>query len=141
MATRLTKQMKAPYDAFNAHDLEKFLALHTDDVEIEDVPGGSSAKGIDKGRTYINNYFEGFKDVKMELISCIAGGNRQCEEFIVSGTHTGTFSGIPATGKKINIRGVLIRQLRRGKTCRVTNYYDLAALMRQLGISAPPAPK
>lgn len=92
--------MKAPYDAFNAHDLEKFLALHTDDVEIEDVPGGSSAKGIDKGRTYINNYFEGFKDVKMELISCIASGNRQCEEFIVSGTHTGTYYGIPATGKK-----------------------------------------
>jgi steroid delta-isomerase-like uncharacterized protein len=137
MATDLKKQTKAVYSALNKHDIENFLSFHTDDVILESVPDGSVAKGKDELRTVINGYYTGFSDFKMEMTSCIASGNRQCEEFIVTGTHNGTYQGIPASGNKISFRGILVREMKRGKTSRVTNYFDSATMMRQLGISAP----
>jgi len=140
MATDLKKQAKAVYSALNKHDLEKFLSFHTDDAILESVPDGSVAKGKDELRTVINGYYKGMSDFKMEMTSCIASGNRQCEEWIVTGTHNGTFLGFPASGNKVTFRGILVRELKRGKTSRVINYFDSATLAGQLG-ALPPTPK
>jgi steroid delta-isomerase-like uncharacterized protein len=134
MATDIKKQTKAVYSALNKHNVEKFLSFHTDDAVLESVPDGSVAKGKDQLRTVINGYFVGMSDFKMEMTSCIGSGNRQCEEWIVTGTHNGNFQGFPASGNKVSFRGILVRELKRGKTCRIINYYDSATLLRQMGI-------
>jgi len=134
MATDLKKQTRALYSAFNKHDLDKFLSLHTDDIVIESVPDGSVAKGKDALQGYLNGYFNGFEDFAMKLTSCTISGNRQYEEYIATGTHTGAFQGIPASGNKISLRGILVRELKRGKTSRVINYFDSATVLRQLGV-------
>lgn len=134
MATDLKKQTKDIYAALNKHDIERFLSFHTDDAILESVPDGSVAKGKDELRAVINGYYTGFSDFKMEMTSCIASGNRQCEEWIVTGTHNGTYQGLPPTGKSVSFRGILVRDLKRGKTSRVINYFDSASLMRQLGV-------
>ena len=141
MATDLKKQTKALYSAFNKHDLEKFLSFHTDDVVTESVPDGSVIKGKDALRDYLNGYYTGFSDFKMAMTSCVISGNRQYEEYIATGTHTGAFQGIPASGNKISLRGILVRELKRGKTSRVINYFDSATVLRQLGVLPTPSQK
>jgi steroid delta-isomerase-like uncharacterized protein len=140
MATDMKKLTKAVYSALNKHDVEKFLSFHTDDAILESVPDGSVARGKDQLRAVINGYIGGMSDFKMEMTSFTGSGNRQCEEWIVTGTHNGTFQGIPASGNKVSFRGILVRELKRGKTSRVINYFDSASMMRQMG-ALPSAPQ
>ena len=132
MITDLESKTKEIYAAMSAHDVEKFVSFHTPDIVVESVPDGSLIKGLDEVRAMTNGYLTAFKDFKMELTSVFASGNRQCEEWVVTGTHTGAYQGLPASGKKVSFRGILVRELKDGKTCRVTNYFDSASMIRQM---------
>jgi steroid delta-isomerase-like uncharacterized protein len=135
MATDFEKLARDTYAAYNPHDIEKFLSLHTDDVVVESVVANAVvAHGKQELRAMENAYFAAFSGLKMEITSCFAFGNRQCEEWVFSGKHTGDFMGIPATGKSLLVRGVSIREFREGKTSKISHYYDLATFMQQLGV-------
>ncbi len=136
MATDLETNIRDHYARYNAHDMEKFLDMHTDDILLEVVLADTTiARGKQEAASFVNSYFTAFPDIKMELTSFFASGNRVCEESVISGTHKGTFQGIPATGKSFAVRCVLIRELKEGKTSRVSLYYDSASVMKQLGFS------
>jgi steroid delta-isomerase-like uncharacterized protein len=139
MATTMTdleQHTKELYAAINAHDLEKFLSLHTDDIVVN-MADGLVLQGQDAVRSYFQGVFTAFSEVKADLASVITSGNRQCEEYVISGKHTGDYMGIPATGKSFSYPIVAIREFREGKTSKVSSYSDSAALIRQLGISIP----
>lgn len=42
--------------------------------------------------------------------------------------------GEPATGNRFSVRGVSVLELERGKIRRISDYWDMAAFLRQLGI-------
>jgi len=47
----------------------------------------------------------------------------------MSGTHKGDFPGVPATGKRFSsIRGATILELKAGKICRESDYWDAVRL-------------
>jgi len=140
MAADIEKLARDIYAAINAHDLDKVLSFHTDDVFVESPAGARVMHGKEELRASLNGYFGAFSNFKMELTSFFASGNRSWEEWVVSGTHTGSFQGLPPTGKTISLRGILVREVKEGKTYRVTEYYDSATIMRQLGL-LPPIPQ
>jgi len=61
------------------------------------------------------------------------------EGYILSGKHTGTFLGLPATGKSFSWPVAAVKTMSGDKISRVASYSDSAALMRQLGF-LPPTP-
>ena len=135
MPIDMKKTTKDLYAAINAHDIEKALSFHTDDVSYEEVlADGTVRHSKEELRTHLMELVAGIPDFKLKLTSLFAFGNKQCEECVISGTHTGTFRGMPPTGKSISFRTAVVRELRRGKTSRVSFYYDSAIMMRQLGI-------
>jgi steroid delta-isomerase-like uncharacterized protein len=134
MATDLEKQTKEIYAAINTHDLEKFLAFHSDDIVVT-MADGTELRGKDELRNYFSLVFAAFSDVRADLILCFSSGNRQCEEYIISGRHTGEYMGVHGTGKSFSYRTAAVREVRDGKTCKVSSYSDSLPLMRQLGIT------
>jgi limonene-1,2-epoxide hydrolase len=50
-------------------------------------------------------------------------------EWIMSGTDTAVFG----TGKPFSVRGVSIVEVRNGKINSISDYYDAATIMRQVG--------
>ncbi len=64
-----------------------------------------------------------------------------CHEFVVTGTHLGDLPNLPATGRSVSVRGAAIEEVREGKISRHSDYYDMAAFLRQLGqLPSPPKP-
>jgi len=134
MATDYEKQAMDLYAAFNAHDMERYLSFHTEDVFFEQViADGISGHGKEELSAFVKGFFDAFPDFKCEVTSFFASGNRQCEETIMTGTHRGNYLGISPTGNCISVRGVLIRELKEGKTSRFSIYLDPTFIMRQLG--------
>jgi len=138
MATDREKQAKDLFATINARDLEGFLSFHTDDVLVT-MADGTVLRGKESLRDYFKNSFAAISDMKADLTSFFSSGNQQCEEYILSGKHTGDFMGIPATGKSFSYRIVAVKTLSGDKISHVSSYSDSAFLMRQLGV-LPPAP-
>ena len=116
--------------AWNSHDVEKVLPLFTDDVMYEDVPFAQVNHGSADLRKFVVSEFDAVPDLKVELVESSVQGAHGSFEWIFSGTDKGMFN----TGKKFSIRGVSIVTVRDGKIARNQDFYDVATLMRQLGL-------
>jgi ketosteroid isomerase-like protein len=64
------------------------------------------------------------------LVSSSIQGGHGFLQWVFSGTDKGVFK----TGKKFSVRGVSILELRNGKISRSQDYYDVATVMRQVGL-------
>jgi len=62
----------------------------------------------------------------------IAAGDTVVENWIFQGTHTGEFLGVPATGKKLQVRGIEIWRLADGKIVERWGVVDAAGVMEQV---------
>jgi steroid delta-isomerase-like uncharacterized protein len=114
--------------------MDNVLPLYTDDCVYEDVTLGVVNHGKDELRAFGGLFLSGFPDVAFELTSQVAAGERAAGEWIMTGTHTGNLPGLPATGRSISIRGASILELRDGKIRRCSDYWDMATLLRQVGL-------
>jgi steroid delta-isomerase-like uncharacterized protein len=135
MATSDLEQMLDDWaTAWSSHDPERVLALFTDDCVFEDVTFGVVTRSKDELRGFANGAFAAVPDLKFELTSRFAAGQWAAIEWIMSGTHKGDFPGMPATGKRISVRGSSIFELEAGKIRRESDYWDAATFMRQVGL-------
>lgn len=92
--------------------------------------------GIDSARAYYANYLTGFSDIKFTIIDVFGMGNKLVKHWNFKGTHTGTFFGIPATGKKVDIEGVTLVRMENGKIAEEQDFMDNLEFMQQLGVIA-----
>jgi predicted ester cyclase len=51
----------------------------------------------------------------------------------MTGTHTGTFMGIPASGRKVDFTGMYVARIEKGKIVEHWSEEDALSLMRQIG--------
>ena len=119
---------------WSAHDMELLLPLFTDDVVYKDVTMGVVNRGIAELRAFGEGFFSGFPDVTFELQSAFVNGTRGGAEWVMRGTHTGSLPGMPATGKRVEVRGASIFDFMGDRIRRCSDYWDMATLLKQLGL-------
>jgi steroid delta-isomerase-like uncharacterized protein len=123
--------------AETAHDLDAVIAtFHHPRYEI--VPTGEVFDGEEAVRRYHGENFAGIPDFAVEPIAAHYGEHAVAEEAWVSGTHLGTYHGLPPTGRFLRIRvcGIYVFEEDRLVCERV--YYDLMTVLRGLGLARDP---
>lgn len=75
-----------------------------------------------------------FPDMRVTLGELTAEGDKVAYRLTVTGTHTGEFMGIPATGKRINITETHVDQIADGKLVRHDGDWDQMGMLQQLGV-------
>jgi len=75
----------------------------------------------------------GFSDVQWTLEETIAEGDRIAARFTMRGTHDGPFFGVPASGKKIEVRAMNFYRFADGKIVEEYGQPDLLGLLQQIG--------
>jgi len=71
--------------------------------------------------------------LKINVTNRIVHGNQLTVEWVASGTHSGDYPGIAATGRSFSIPGVTVVVRQNGKIVRESLYYDMQEVRRQLG--------
>src|SRR5215510_6087788 len=85
--------------ALTAHDTERFLALFTEDCVYEAVPFGAVNHGKAALRAWVEHTFTSTPDFTVTVTTRFAVGKGAVMEWVMSGTHSGDYPGIPATGQ------------------------------------------
>jgi steroid delta-isomerase-like uncharacterized protein len=97
----------------------------------------AGARGTLKGPegilTNYRNTRDAFRDCTFTLEKMLIAGKNACAYYKMAGTHTGTFMGIPATGKSVNVPGIGIYMVSGGKIQESWVVRDTLVLLRQLG--------
>jgi steroid delta-isomerase-like uncharacterized protein len=116
--------------AWNSHNPDKMLSVFTDDVFYEDVAFGEVSHGRAELRKFAVSEFEGVPDLELKLVHASIHGGHGTIEW----SFTGTDKGVYKTGKKFTVRGVSVVDVRDGKISRSLDFYDVATVMRQVGV-------
>ena len=126
------------YERINAHDVDGFCDLLADDfVEHEVTPGLAPTK--DGVRQFFTMYMAAFPDLRMDAQDILPSGDKVVARIRCTGTNTGEFMGMPATGKSIEVEAVdIIRFGDDGLAHEHWGVFDAMSMMQQLG--AIPAP-
>lgn len=75
-----------------------------------------------------------FPDLKMTVLKEIAEGDLVTVLYAGTGTNTGEGNGLPATGKKIEGRGITIWRIVNGKITEEWSEFDQLRIMKDLGL-------
>jgi steroid delta-isomerase-like uncharacterized protein len=135
------KVVRADYEAFNAHDLDTLSQWRTADFLAEST-GAPAPLNIEQFQMFFQAYLTAFPDVHLDVTLMIAHGDYVFVHWTGTGTHTGplrtpTGSSIPATGKKVVLKGSDTFELKGGKISHSWGFFDRASLLGQLGLLPP----
>jgi len=81
---------------------------------------------------------KGFPDNSWTIEEKFAVGDKVITRWIYKGTHEGEFMGIPPTGNKVELGGILISRIENGKIVEEREDYDMLGWMMQLGMELKP---
>jgi steroid delta-isomerase-like uncharacterized protein len=102
-----------------------------DFVELDPLPG--QQPGREGLKEVIAQMRAAFPDIHWVLDEMVAEGEKVVSRFTWSGTHRGTFLGVPATDRSISVKGVVIDRIVEGKMVDSRILMDGLSMMQQLG--------
>jgi steroid delta-isomerase-like uncharacterized protein len=101
---------------------------------------GSMPPGREALKAAMTRVGAGVSDVEFRIEDAIAEGDRVVVRLTSSGTHTGTFMGIPASGGRYSIPEIHIFRIREGQVAEHWHEFDKLSLMQQLGVDPSKGP-
>ena len=135
--TEAEEIVRAYYEAFNAQDLDGFLALLTEDV-IHDISQGGRETGKEAFRRFLDHMNRCYRERIADLVVMTEpSGERAAAEFTVHGTYLATDPGVPAgtppaCNQTYRLRAGAFFALRQGRIARISNHYNLGDWVRQV---------
>jgi steroid delta-isomerase-like uncharacterized protein len=128
---------RATFAAWNAHDPEAVAAIFAPDATIRDVGSPDVVSGRAAIRERAAELIAAFPDFRLRQLDMIVGEDSNADRWEVTGTHKGPFLGIEATGNEISVEGATFSRFDSdGLVVEDVNFWDIAALMAQLGVAA-----
>ncbi len=124
---------KRYFDAWNTHDAEAIVKTFADNGTYRDPSTGEiSGDAIGANAKRLWNVFP---DLSFEIASVAeAGSDKVVAEWIMKGTNTGSFQGLPATGRAISLPGADVIEIGTDGIKAVKGYFDTRAIPEQLGL-------
>jgi steroid delta-isomerase-like uncharacterized protein len=111
----------------------------------DDYLGPRGERGPDGFAGPIASLRTGFPDIHFTVEDVIADGDRVAVRWSWRATHSGTFNGLPPTGKSVTNNGMAFYRFARGKIAQSWVETDRLGALQQLGVvpdtvGRPPAP-
>ncbi|NIO19216.1 MAG: ester cyclase [Candidatus Aenigmarchaeota archaeon] len=130
--------MRKSFEEWNKGNSEFFMEATNPDYVLYSPSGNPNPMSREEAVETVKVLWKGFPDISFNIEELIAVGDKIIVRFVVRGTHEGEFMGIPATGNKIEVSGIIISRIEDGKFVEEWDEMDSIGLMMQLGMELKP---
>ena len=94
---------------------------------------------------FYERFLAAFPDIHIDVDDVIVEGDQSALRLRATGTHTGDAMGIPPSGNRINLSGIIWTRWKDGKIIEAWNEFDALGMMQQMTAgnanAAPPPPQ
>ena len=127
-------------ESWRCLDIGALVADYAHDAVVDSPVAGGATEGLDQIKHVFQTYFAAFPNLAMEESEVLIDGQRAAVAATFSGTDSGGFMGMPATGRRVTIPVVFLYEFRDGKIVRDRRIYDFTGMLVQVGtLKAKPA--
>ena len=131
---KLQQQFGEAVNSGNLSALRDIVALGA--VDHDPAPDqGTGPEGFIKFFTMLRS---AFPDLKIAVDHMVADEENVAFAYTVTGTHSGDFLGVPATGRQIKARGMQITRFENGKQVERWGSSDELGILQQIGAAPKP---
>ena len=120
-------------ECYNTNHLDGLDEIVDVDVLTPKIMPGMPS-GLEGAKAVHQKTLIGMPDFRTEIQDLIAEDDKVVARVIMTGTHTGNFYGIPATGKRVEFSGIFIARIVDGKIVEHWGEEDSFSLLKQLGV-------
>ena len=132
---QLVRRYQEIYNSNNLDELDEVIAFNVFMPKI--MPNMPS--GLEGAKQVHQTTLLGMPDFHTEIQDLFAEGDKVVARVLMTGTHTGNFYGIPATGKRVEFTGMFIARIENGRIVEHWGEEDSLSLLKQLGYVVKPA--
>ena len=123
-------------ELFNQGKLELVAELLHPDY-VNHAPGSPDLpRGRDGVRRVVESMRRALPDLHYRIDELVVGPDCVAARTTMTGTHQGELFGIPATGKRFEVRQMTFERFREGKIIAHHRLTDELSLLKQLGVVA-----
>jgi steroid delta-isomerase-like uncharacterized protein len=124
-------------ELYNEGELDACMELYAEDA-VQLMHDGTF-EGLSEIHERLARDLIAFPDAKYTVASFVEQGDSFADEWTFTGTNTGPFrlpdgTEVPPTGRRMEIRGMELVQVRHRKIVVDNLYYDFMAALAQLGL-------
>lgn len=101
-------------------------AISSDRVKSPNTSGPAGVKEL------VENLRRGFPDMKTKIHYQMTDEDKVATCWSMTGTHSGTFMGIPPTGRSVSTSAMSVDRVSNGKVVEYTTFRDDLGLMEQI---------
>jgi steroid delta-isomerase-like uncharacterized protein len=135
----LEKVIAAYGEAWNRHDIEAILAMHTEDSVFENYTSGGQAVGRAAIREILKAVFSAFPDIRFDARRTYVRDGLVTQEWTASATlaipYTSGGITVQPTGKRVSWNGVDVIPFTGNLITRKDVYVDSMGFLRALGFT------
>jgi steroid delta-isomerase-like uncharacterized protein len=133
--TRQTREaaVRSHMEAECRHDVAATLNSFAE-PNYDVVPLGAPANGHAAVEELLGGLFEAFPDFEARELSLHHGDDIVFVDTLITGTHQGTWAGVPASGRPIEVRCGCIFHFNDDQLTKETVFFDHATLLAQIGV-------
>jgi steroid delta-isomerase-like uncharacterized protein len=123
-------------DAVNSHDPD-LLSRAVDELVDPNMksrnPMPIDSTGSEGVKKVFRTLHEAFPDLHISVEDLIAEGDKVVARERITGTHRGSYLGLPATGRRVAYNEITVSRFENGRVVEAWAVVDAMSLMGQLG--------
>ena len=104
------------------------------ELVADEFAGPRGLKGAEGFWVPLQPLLQAFPDMQWTIEEMLAEDDRVIVRFTTHGTHTATFNGLAATGKKVTGTGIGFFELKEGKIVSAQVHTDRLGFLQELGV-------
>jgi predicted ester cyclase len=136
-ATENEAVLRRAQQYWNESNLDGYLnELYHPDVVLHGFVGVEP--GLASVTQFYRTFFAAFPGIQLVFHDVFSHDNKVACRFSLTGTNTGSFMGVPPTGKEVHMDGMTIIAFRDGKCVERWSQADFLGLLQQLGALPKP---
>lgn len=125
-------------ELWNGRKLEVADAIFAADCVTHQLRSGAPSSAAPRGpasiKEHVAGWLQSFPDLRFTVEQMVAHGDRVATQLLMEGTHQAAWLGIPASGKRLQIRMFTVHRIADGKISEDWVLVESLGLFQQLGV-------